>query len=294
MGKSKRETLLKNMLKLKSPEKEPLEIARKQWEDEVRNLPLPAGITEVPFSLGSARGLSLGPAEGASGSVLYFHGGGYVLGSSVTHRKQAADMAKETGWEFLVLDYPLAPEQPFPQAVEYGLHAYRELLTLSGQKSEALAFGGDSAGGGLALAVCLAAQKEGLPLPGRLFLISPWADLTLTANSLIERESRDPMVSLENLKVERKRYLQNQEEYDGSLVSPALAELKNLPPVMVLVGTEEALYDDARRIVDSIQNEGGEAVFHEGQGLWHVWPAWYDSLEEARTAVRSISQFLNS
>ncbi|MCS7010373.1 MAG: alpha/beta hydrolase [Anaerolineales bacterium] len=222
--------------------------------------------------------------------VLYLHGGGYVMGSSTTHRGLVARIAKAGRCCALVADYRLAPEHSFPASLEDALTAYRFLLK-AGYRPNRIAIGGDSAGGGLSLATALSLRDQSLPLPGALFLISPWTDLTFSGESVHTRAHRDPL-----LKPNSGDWMIQAYAGDWPLTHPYLSPLfgdhHGLPPTLIQVGSEEILFDDSARLEKRMQEAGVQVRLEVWEGMWHVFHAFAPYVPEALEAIEHIGQFL--
>ncbi len=228
----------------------------------------------------------------ASTVVLYLHGGGYVMGSLATHRKLAGDVSRAAGARVLLLDYRLAPEAPYPAAVDDAVAAYRWLLA-AGIEPRAIAVAGDSAGGGLTVATLLALRDRGLPMPGAGVAISPWADLTLEAASIERLAERDPVVRGGDLKRYRDWYLEGIDpRHPGA--SPAHADLTGLPPLLVHVGEAEVLLDDAVLLAESGRRDGVDVTLEAWPDMVHVWHVFAGRVPESTAAVDRIGAFLRA
>jgi epsilon-lactone hydrolase len=253
----------------------------------------PDGIRVRPGTLGGVRAEWLTPVGvETDATVLYLHGGGYCIGSLDTHRPLASRIAVATGCTVITLDYRLAPEDPFPAAVDDAVRAYRELLA-SGTRPARLAIGGDSAGGGLTVATLLALRAEGTPLPAAAVCLSPWVDLTQTAPSFDTRATVDPMVSRAGLQVMASAYLGSADPRTP-LASPLFAEdLGGLPPVHIEVGECEVLLDDSTRLAGRIEAAGGEVSLTVWPELIHVFQAFAGPLvPEAGESIAVVGGFL--
>jgi acetyl esterase/lipase len=183
----------------------------------------------------------------------------------------------------VVLDYRLAPEDPFPAAVDDAVAAWRSLT------GERLTLAGDSAGGGLALATAVALRDAGDPLPARLALISPWTDLTCSSRSFSERVDRDP--ECDPTLADAARVYLSGTDPRSPLASPLFADLAGLPPTLIQVGTEEILFDDSARLADALRDAGVEAELEVGEDLTHVYHA-FPVVPEAADAVARLGAFL--
>ena len=228
----------------------------------------------------------------ADRTLLYVHGGSFVLPRGCLHDGLAGDLARVARARVLALDYRLAPEHPFPAAVEDVVGAYHALLG-TGVDPGSLALVGDSAGGGLALAALLRLRDEGAPLPAAFVAIAPWADLTLSGDSLIANADSDPFMSdIEYISVFAELYLQGAAA-DHPLASPALANLDGLCDTLVHAGSADMLLDDARRIVDGIRRAGGRARLDVWRNMPHVWQRM-NFIPEAECSLESLGQFLRA
>ncbi|GAA4710909.1 alpha/beta hydrolase [Pseudonocardia yuanmonensis] len=242
--------------------------------------------------VGGVRGIWVEVPESAGTTVLHFHAGGYLIGSPTSHRDLAARIARAAGARVFLADYRLAPEHAFPAAYDDGIAAYRGMLA-DGVDPASLVVAGDSAGGGLALAVLAAARDAGDPLPAAGVLMSPWADLTLAGDSMSGREAVDPLVSRVVLTEMQQGYLQGADPADHR-ASPLLGNLAGLPPLLVQVGSSEVLEDDAVRIADRVLHAGGEATLQIGYEMVHVFQMFADRLPEAVAAIDRIGAFVRS
>ncbi|MEN0128857.1 MAG: alpha/beta hydrolase [Brevundimonas sp.] len=249
--------------------------------------------TEVAdVTLGGVPALRLAPPDTTGGALLYLHGGGYVIGSARSGAGLAAALARRARLAAYSLDYRLAPEHPFPAAVDDGLAAYRALLG-EGRDVSPLVVAGDSAGGGLALATLLAARDEGLPLPAAVVLLSPWADLTLTGESLRTKEADDPIFDAADIAEYATRYLDGHDPADPQ-VSPILADLTGLPPLLVQVGTNEVLLDDATRLAARAAAAHVEVTLEVVARAPHVFQHFAGNLDEADAALDRAGRFLTA
>ncbi|HWA29794.1 MAG TPA: alpha/beta hydrolase [Rhizomicrobium sp.] len=224
--------------------------------------------------------------------LLYLHGGGYVVGSSTSHRHIIAALSEASGMSVFAPDYRLAPEHPFPAAVEDGVAVYKGLLD-PGIDPSRIAIAGDSAGGGLTFATLLAARDRGLPMPACAVGISPWTDLSQGGEAYRTRLKRDPMITKDGLDTMSAAYLAGKNP-KTPLASPAFADFKGLPPILIQVGTEEALYSDAEAVKAHAEEAGVEVSFESWAGMMHVWHAFYPMLSEGRDAIARIGSYLKA
>jgi epsilon-lactone hydrolase len=224
-------------------------------------------------------------------TVLYLHGGGYVLGSVATHRQLAARISAGADASVLLLDYRLAPEHPFPAAVDDAVDAYRWLLD-QGRSAAELVIAGDSAGGGLAVATLLAARDGGLPLPAAAVCLSPWADLELVGPSMEGNATTDQLLGFAVLADMRDTYLGGRDPREP-LASPIHADLAGLPPLYLQVSASECLLDDALRLAEIVTAAGGEVTVDRWDGLLHVFQL-FATLPETTDAMTRIGDFIKA
>lgn len=219
--------------------------------------------------------------------ILYLHGGGYVAGCLNYARGSASVLAVETKRKVLAVAYRLAPEHPFPAAVDDALCAYQYLLEAGFSR---VSLAGESAGGGLIFALCLRLKELGLPQPDKLVSISPWTDLKFTGESHSFNSKKDPTLSMRALHVAAKAYADGQE--DNPLVSPLYADLHGLPPSLIFAGSRELLLDDARMMAARLLECGCVCELIVEEGLWHVYVLF--KIPEARKALKKIAAFLET
>lgn len=231
------------------------------------------------------------PQTGDGGrTILYLHGGGYVLGSPLSHRDMVGAIADAAHARAFIADYRLGPEHPFPAAVEDAVAAYQGLLD-SGIDPARLCIAGDSAGGGLTVAALVAIRDRKLPLPAGGICISPWADLTCSSNSMTSMAEADPMLKPDALRWMAGLYLNGQDP-KAPLASPVFADLKGLPPLLIQVGTEEALYDDAIALSRVAHEAGVDATLEVWEGMMHVWHLMAKLIPEGKQAIQAIGAFV--
>lgn len=221
------------------------------------------------------------------GAVLYFHGGGYVMGSRMSHRNVVAGFAAVIGRPVLLFDYRLAPEHRYPAALDDALAIWRWLLD-QGQRADRVAFMGDSAGGGLALATLIAARDRGLPLPAAAVLMSPWTDLR--AETQRARHS-DPLAPDGAWEVFSAHYAGDQSRDDPG-ISPLLGDLTRLPPLQILAGGAEVMLDDATRLAERARAAGVDVDLVVEPGMVHGYPAFPKLFVEAERAQQQFAAFL--
>ena len=235
---------------------------------------------------------SLAPGSDPSRVLLFFHGGGYCSGSIMSHRGMVTEAGRAARLRTLAVAYRLAPEHPFPAAIEDARAAYGFLLD-QGILTSNIVVGGDSAGGGLTLALMIILRDAGQPLPGCGWLVSPWVDLQMTGASLDEKADIDPLISKPYLKELAAAYLAGTDPANP-LVSPLRADLAGLPPLLVQVGSAETLLDDAVRLA----RRAGAADVRINLEIWphmiHAWHLWAAQLKDGRRALASAGAFIRA
>lgn len=252
---------------------------------------IPADIRLEPTSAGGVPAeWSEAPGADRTRALLYLHGGGYVSGSLASHRHLVAEAARQGEMRALALDYRLAPEHPFPAAVEDAVAGYRHLLDL-GFAAPRIALGGDSAGGGLTVATLVALRDRGLPMPACGWCVSPWVDLEGLGQTMDTLDAVDPMV--------RKPYLlEIARDYLGGadprtpLAAPLHAALRGLPPLLVQVGAAETLLDDSVRLAGRAGAADVAVTLEVWPEMIHVWHLFHPQLAAGRKALARAGQFL--
>jgi len=222
--------------------------------------------------------------------VLYLHGGGYVLGSIDTHRGMAGSLSRAARARVLVLGYRLAPEHPFPAAVEDSTAAYRWLLA-EGVAPSRIVIAGDSAGGGLTVATLVALRDAKTPLPAGGACISPWVDLEASGDSMTTKAAEDPMIGREAIEYFASLYVGTGSRR-APLAAPLYADLGGLPPLYIQVGTAETLLDDSVRLAKRARKAGVQVTLDPWDGMIHVWAAFAPILDEGREAIERIAEFV--
>jgi monoterpene epsilon-lactone hydrolase len=272
----------------KLPKAETIAEQRAMYDRAERVFTLPAD-TPVEAVTAGGRPAEWIVAAGArtDAAVLYLHGGGYVIGSPRSHRHLAAAVARAAGAACLLPDYRLAPEHPFPAAVDDAVGAYRWLVETRGVAPRRIIVAGDSAGGGLTVATLLALPEAGLPLPAGGVCLSPWTDMTLSGKSYETRAAADPMVTRAAIADMARDYLGGADPRTP-LASPLLADLRGLPPLLVQDGSDEVLLDDATGLADRARAAGVDVTLEVWEPMIHVWHWFLPWLDEARAAVDKI------
>jgi acetyl esterase/lipase len=252
----------------------------------------PKGVAIKPVMAGGVPAEWLEPAGADPGQVmLYLHGGGYVIGSCNTHRAMVARLAQAGGLRALLLEYRLAPEHPFPAALEDAAAAYRWLLE-QGIASQQIVIAGDSAGGGLTLATLLALRDAGDPLPAAAVCLSPLTDLACTGESIQTRAKADPWLTPATALLAR--YYQGDHDPRSPLLSPLYGDLRGLPPLLIHVGSDEILLSDSTRLAERAQAAEVEVTLEIWPDMWHVWHIFTPYLPEAQRAIAAIGAFVRS
>lgn len=235
---------------------------------------------------------SLAPGSDASRVLIYLHGGGYCSGSIKSHRSMVGELGRAAGVRTLALAYRLAPEHPFPAALEDSLGVFRALRE-EGFAPRRLAIGGDSAGGGLTLATLLSLRAAGEELPAAALLLSPWVDLTMNGASMADKDAVDPLIHRDYLDGLAGAYA-GAADRTGPLVSPLFADLSGMPPVLTQVGASETLLDDAVRITRTLGAQNVPARLSVWPDMIHAFPIWWRRLSSGRAAIAEAGAFLQA
>jgi acetyl esterase/lipase len=266
---------------------------RRQLRELVSAQPLPADLTVTAASLGGVPTAEITVAGiEPRHVVLYFHGGVYVIGDAFLAAELASQVGRRTQAKVISVDYRLAPEHPYPAAVDDALAAYEALLR-NGIAPSDIAFAGESAGGGLAVATLVNARDHGLPLPAAAFLMSPYADLTLAGTSMEAKRELDPLLSPELLQARVADYTSGKDAALG-LISPIFADLSGLPPLIIQAGTHEVLLDDAVRLARQAAAADVQVILDITPGVPHVFQAYHAILDEATAALDRAGQLLSA
>ncbi|MBM9503673.1 alpha/beta hydrolase [Actinacidiphila acididurans] len=269
-----------------------IEALRTGFEALMAGMAVPDGIRTTRTTLGDRPALHVEPdSRPRAGTILYFHGGGWVVGSPETALSLTAHLVTRTGFTAYSTDYRLAPEHPFPAAIDDTLSAYRALLD-SGEDPAAIAFAGDSAGGGLTVTTCLAARDAGLPLPAAIVAFSPGLDATRTGASIDTKEGIDPIFTRASVEHTGAMYLAGADP-NQPLLSPAvLADLTGFPPTLIQVGTNEILLDDSTRLAARARAVGVDVILDVTADVPHVFQSFAGLLDEADEALDRAALFL--
>lgn len=270
-------------------EQRTIEQQRKTHEALLRLVPVPKNLQIRPLDTPDIEAQWLCPVEGdCDNMLLYFHGGGYVMGTVFSAKAVASKISAQSGIGALTFHYRLAPEFPFPAALEDAYAIYMHMLE---QKiaPENIAFVGESAGGGLALGLCHFLKEQNKPLPRALALLSPWTDLTLSSGSYQEREEEDPVLSKAVLEGYARLYTAP-EQRRSPYVSPLLGSFAGFPPTLIHVGQKEILLDDSIGLYDKMLEQGVEVRLRVWEDMWHVFQGY--GTPTSKEAVGEISAFL--
>jgi epsilon-lactone hydrolase len=232
------------------------------------------------------------PGANPARVILFLHGGGYISGSLNSHRHMIAQAGREAGARTLALGYRLAPEHPFPAALQDALAGFRYLLT-QGLAAENIAMAGESAGGGLAVAVLVSLRDAGEPLPACVWCSSPWVDLEQSGPSMTEKAAVDPLIQKGYLDELAAAYL-NGADPRTPLASPLHANLSGLPPMLIQVGSAETLLDDAVRLARVAGAAGVRVSLEVWPDMIHAWTLFYQQVAAGRRALQSVGAFVRS
>jgi epsilon-lactone hydrolase len=266
---------------------------RRQRLDEVGTIwPAAADVTLSAVDLHSIPGeWSIVPESDASCVLLYFHGGGYCSGSILSHRRLVTEAGRAARMRTLAVGYRLAPEHPFPAALDDALRAWR-FLREQGLQASRIAIGGDSAGGGLTLALIGRLIELGEELPACAWLLSPWTDLTMSGATLVSKDAVDPLIHKGYLEELAGAYLPAGIDRADPRVSPLYADLKGFPPLLIQVGSAETLLDDAVRLTAAAGAANVPVTLQVWPHMIHAWPLWNAHLDAGRRALASAGSFV--
>ena len=264
---------------------------RRNMESQQSKLRLPEGVVREDLFLGECAACSIGaPGARDDRGILYLHGGGYIMGSLDTHQELMARIALNTGVPVYGLDYRLAPENPWPRAIDDAVIGWEGLLSL-GISPKNLVVAGDSAGGGLAMSLMLALKARDSAMPAAAVLMSPVTDLTCSGASMSTRSEADPMLIPQNLKFMIEQY-HGENDPGNPAISPLFGDLKGLPPLLIQVGDAEILLDDSLRLHHFAQEAGVSSTLQVYEEAFHVFQS-VPILPEADEAVAEIAAFCN-
>jgi monoterpene epsilon-lactone hydrolase len=266
---------------------------RATFNELMARIPVPDDVQQSPTTIGGVSAIEVTVCGAdADGVILYFHGGVYVIGTAAATVPLVGDLARRTGTRAITLDYRLAPEHPYPAAVADAQDAYQGLLE-QGVDAGQIALAGESAGGGLAVATLLALRDADIPLPSCAFLMSPYADLTLSGDSIADREAVDRTLTPEGLRLRIPDYVAGADASDP-LISPVFADLTGLPPLLIQVGSNEILLNDALRLAERAAMADVTVTLDVTDSVPHVFQAFAAMLDEADAALDRASTFLRT
>src|SRR5579862_7946428 len=266
---------------------------RAGFEQMAGMFPVDADIKREPVTANGVKAEWVSAPDADAGrAILYLHGGGYVIGSINTHRSLAGRLSRAAKARVLVIDYRLAPEHPFPAAVDDSVAAYRWMLA-QGLKPSRIAVAGDSAGGGLTVATLVAIRDAKLASPGAGVCLSPWTDLEGVGDSMKSRASIDPMVQRDGLLEMAAHYLAGQNPR-SPLAAPLYADLTGLPPLLIQVGTAETLFDDSTRLAERARKAGVKVTLEPFENMIHVFQVFAPMLDEGQQAIDKIGEFVRA
>ncbi len=252
----------------------------------------PSDVSITAVNAQGVRGEWLTPrGYSRSHCMLYLHGGGYAMGSGASHRPLVGHITRATRVRSLLLDYRLAPEHRCPAALDDAIKAYRWLLE-QGLKPERIVVAGDSAGGGLAIALLVALRDAHVPLPGLACCLSPWVDMTASGDSVQSNAAIDPWVTRKSLDIVR--HYAGQLPLSSPMVSPLFSDLHGLPPLLIHVGSDEILLSDSARLAQKARLAGVPVTYREWPGMWHVFHAFAPYMPEANEAIREIGRHVSA
>jgi monoterpene epsilon-lactone hydrolase len=267
--------------------------ARRQRLDEVGSVwPVADDVKLAAADLGGVPGeWSSAPSSDAARVLMFFHGGGYCSGSILSHRRMATEAGRAARMRTLAVGYRLAPEHPFPAALEDVLTAWR-FVRKQGVAASQIAVGGDSAGGGLTVALIIRLRDANENLPACAWLVSPWTDLTMAGSTLASKDAFDPIIHKGYLDELADAYVPAGIHRNDPLVSPLYADLSGLPPILIQVGSAETLLDDATRFAAAAGAADVPVTLEIWPHMIHAWPLWNAHLEPGRRALASAGAFI--
>lgn len=278
------------------------DIEANPWPDDIPSArllynrmgpPIAADIAAAPVGVGGRPARTLTPPRcDPDRALLFLHGGGYVYGSLASHAGMAAEIARAAEAVCLQLDYRLAPEHPYPAALDDALAGYDWLLA-RGHLPEQVTLVGDSAGGGLALATVVALRQAGRPLPAAVACVSPWVDLAAGGESYRTRQAVDPIVERDLVLRVAGQYL-NGRDPRLPTASPLHADLRGFPPLLVQVGECEVMFSEAAELAERARAAGVDVTFEEWPRMVHVWHLYYPILGAGRAAIAGIGEFIHA
>src|SRR5260221_8198096 len=266
---------------------------RAAFNELMARVPVADDVDHEPTTIGGVNAIDVAiRGVEAAGTILYFHGGVYVIGTAVATVPLVSDLARRAHAKAVTVDYRLAPEYPYPAAVDDARAIYEGLLA-QGIDAGQIALAGESAGGGLAVAILLALRNAGLPLPCGALLMSPYADLTLSGETIVERAASDPILTPEGLRLRVPDYVGGADASDPQL-SPIFADLSGLPPLLIQVGSNEILLSDAVRLAGRAALADVPVTLEVTPGVPHVFQGFAAMLDEGNAALDRAATFLRT
>jgi len=288
-----RNAILRTLLKLIFKKYGTIEESRANSERSAKWMgKLPADITVEKVNSDGPNAEWIYAADADSEKViLYLHGGGYVIGNIALYHMLCATLSQKTKARVFLPKYRLAPEHPFPAAVDDALAAYHWLLG-EGFAAKNIVIAGDSAGGGLSLATTLSLRNSGQPLPAGVICLSPWTDLSLSGESHQSKAKAEAMLLKKSLQLWASSYASNA-DLQNPLISPVFADFADFPPLLIQVGSEEILLDDSLLLAENARTAGVDVTLSIYEGMWHVWQT-FGFLPESRAAFDEIGKYVKS
>lgn len=264
---------------------------RGRWHMLSKVLRVARGVERKPDQINGLTVEWLTPKSAADNKlILYLHGGAYVMGGCATHRQLVSHIARAAGIRALLPEYRLAPENPFPAAVDDAVGIYRTLLA-GDYAAKDIVIAGDSAGGGLTMATLLSLRDAGDPLPAAVCLLSPWLDLAATGETMVTNAHRDPWFKCEDMPFIASYYC-DEDQFKNPLASPVYGDFSGLPPIYIQVGEDEILLSDSVRAARKAEEAGGEVELEIWPGMWHVFQMFVRQMPESRAAIRKLGAFI--
>ncbi len=266
---------------------------RSAFEEIVRQVPVAGDVRTTPLVIGGVDAIEVSiDGIDSENTILYFHGGVYVIGSAQATVPLTSDLARRANAKVITVDYRLAPEHPYPAAVEDARSSYEGLIS-QGVDPNSIALAGESAGGGLVAATLLALRDAGRPLPSSAFVMSPYVDLTLSGTTFFDKQAVDPILTPEGVRLRVPDYVGGAAPSDP-YISPIFGDLRGLPPMLIQVGSHEILLSDAVRLAGRAADADVTVTLEVVPGVPHVFQAYAVMVDEADAAMRRAAAFLNA
>jgi monoterpene epsilon-lactone hydrolase len=284
--------LVKGLFRNKYPDEDAPGPYRRALDETARLFTIPENLVLRPDTIAGVPAEWIGPSNARSDVLLlYLHGGGYYMGGIASYRHYVARVAQITGLRTVHIEYRLAPEHPFPAAIDDATAVFKALAKNT-VPADRIVIAGDSAGGGLTLATLLAVRDAGHALPKAAAAIAPWTDLTFSGASIETHRHRDPVLGRMQTRSHAGWYAGDTPR-DHPLVSPLFADLTGLPPLLIQIGTEDILFDDAIRLADRAKQQRADLELEIWDGMVHVWHYYAEWIPEGRDAIRRIGEFFS-